>query len=110
MKQERHSVCTGHAPTISVNAALSTSLDLDRRSAPDKVRHPRRSRQAPKRVYGAVKSASAELRFSESVATAVACHSWHPALDEAVNNRDLSTGETGEFAGENVGFGLNRGG
>jgi hypothetical protein len=57
-----------------------------------------------------VKSASAELKTFESVATAVACHSWHPALDEAVNNRDLSTGETGEFAGENVGFGLNRGG
>ena len=47
MKQERHSVCTGHAPTISVNAALSTPLDLDRRGTPQ-VRHPRRSRQAPK--------------------------------------------------------------
>ena len=31
----------------------------------------------------------------------------HPALDGAVNKRFLSTGETGEFASENVGFGLN---
>jgi hypothetical protein len=30
-------------------------------------------------------------------------------LDGAVNKRVLSTGETGEFAGENVGFGLNLG-
>ena len=34
---------------------------------------------------------------------------WAPGLDEAVNKRFLSTGETGEFAGENVGFGLNPG-
>ena len=33
----------------------------------------------------------------------------HPALDEAVNKRFLSTGETGEFASKNVGFGLNPG-
>jgi hypothetical protein len=32
---------------------------------------------------------------------------WHPRMDEAVNKRVLSTGETGEFAGENLGFGLN---
>jgi hypothetical protein len=31
-------------------------------------------------------------------------------LDGAVNRRDLSTGETGEFVGENVRFGLNLGG
>ena len=30
-----------------------------------------------------------------------------PSLDGAVNKRFLSTGETGEFASENVGFGLN---
>ena len=36
MKQERRSVCAGHAPAISVNAALSMPLDLDRRGAPDK--------------------------------------------------------------------------
>jgi hypothetical protein len=35
---------------------------------------------------------------------------WPPALDRPVNKRDLSTGETREFASENVGFGLNRGG
>ena len=35
---------------------------------------------------------------------------WTAVLDEAVNKRDLSTGETGEFASENVGFGLNPGG
>ena len=33
----------------------------------------------------------------------------HPALYGAVNNADLSTGETGELARENVGFGLNPG-
>jgi hypothetical protein len=32
-----------------------------------------------------------------------------PALNQPVNRRDPSTGETGEFAGENVGFGLNLG-
>src|SRR5579862_8174780 len=32
---------------------------------------------------------------------------WDPALDEAVNKRDLSTGESGEFAGRKAGFGLN---
>ena len=37
-------------------------------------------------------------------------HLWEAGLDEAVNKRFLSTGETGEFAGENVGFGLNPGG
>jgi hypothetical protein len=34
----------------------------------------------------------------------------HPTLDEAVNKCFLSTGETGEFVSENVGFGLNPGG
>ena len=34
---------------------------------------------------------------------------WAPGLDEAVNKRFLSTGETEEFAGENVEFGLNPG-
>jgi hypothetical protein len=33
-----------------------------------------------------------------------------PLLYGAVNKRNLSTGETGEFASENVGFGLNPGG
>ena len=33
----------------------------------------------------------------------------YPALDEAVNKRDLSTGETGEFASKNLGLGLNPG-
>ena len=32
-----------------------------------------------------------------------------PRLNPPVNKRDLSTRETGEFAGENVGFGLNPG-
>ena len=31
-------------------------------------------------------------------------------MDEAVNKPFLSTGEAGEFASENVGFGLNPGG
>jgi hypothetical protein len=31
---------------------------------------------------------------------------WHPELDGAVNKPNLSTGETGEFASENVGFGV----
>jgi hypothetical protein len=35
---------------------------------------------------------------------------WHPVLDKAVNKRILSTGETREFAGENVGFDLSPGG
>jgi hypothetical protein len=35
---------------------------------------------------------------------------WQASLDGAVNKRLLSTGETGEFASENVGFGLNPGG
>ena len=35
---------------------------------------------------------------------------WGPMLYGAVNKRDLSTGETGEFATENVGSGLNPGG
>jgi hypothetical protein len=35
---------------------------------------------------------------------------WPPALDGAVNKRNLSTGETGEFASENLGSGLNPGG
>ena len=35
--------------------------------------------------------------------------SLKPTLDWAVNKRLLSTRETGEFAGENVGFGLNPG-
>ena len=35
---------------------------------------------------------------------------WPPALDGAVNKRNLSTGETGEFASENLGCGLNPGG
>src|ERR1035437_6136293 len=33
----------------------------------------------------------------------------HPKLNPPVNKRFLSTGETGEFASENVGFGLNPG-
>jgi len=33
----------------------------------------------------------------------------HPTLDGAVNKRNLSTGETGEFAFETSGFGLNPG-
>jgi hypothetical protein len=32
---------------------------------------------------------------------------WATALDEAVNKRNLSTGETGELVLRNVGFGLN---
>ena len=32
-----------------------------------------------------------------------------PALDKAVNKPDLTTRDTGEFASENVGFGLNPG-
>jgi hypothetical protein len=35
---------------------------------------------------------------------------WDPMLDGAVNKRNLSTGETGEFASENLGSGLNPGG
>jgi hypothetical protein len=35
---------------------------------------------------------------------------WGAALDGAVNKRNLSTGETGEFASENLGSGLNPGG
>jgi hypothetical protein len=35
--------------------------------------------------------------------------SWAAKLDAAVNKRDLSTGETGELAPENVGIGLNPG-
>ena len=35
---------------------------------------------------------------------------WGGAHNAAVNKRDLSTGETREFAGGNVGFGLNPGG
>ena len=38
------------------------------------------------------------------------CLARDPVLDGAVNNRDLSTGETGEFAGKHMGFGLNPGG
>jgi hypothetical protein len=34
---------------------------------------------------------------------------WPPTLNGAVNKRDLSTRETGEFADEKVGFGLNPG-
>ncbi len=35
---------------------------------------------------------------------------WPPTLDGAVNKRNLSTGETREFAIENLGSGLNPGG
>ena len=34
---------------------------------------------------------------------------WPPTLDGAVNKRNLSTGETREFASENLGSGLNPG-
>jgi len=34
---------------------------------------------------------------------------WHPTMDEAVNKPFLSTGESGEFASENAGSGLNPG-
>jgi hypothetical protein len=34
---------------------------------------------------------------------------WVPRLNPPVNKRDLSTGETGEFASEDVGFGRNPG-
>jgi len=35
---------------------------------------------------------------------------WETALDGAVNKCNLSSGETGEFASENLGSGLNPGG
>ena len=35
---------------------------------------------------------------------------WPPVLDGAVNKRNLSSGETGEFASENLESGLNPGG
>ena len=36
--------------------------------------------------------------------------SWETVLDGAVNKRNRSTGETGEFASENLGSALNPGG
>lgn len=36
--------------------------------------------------------------------------SWEATLDGAVNQRNLSSGETGEFASENLGSGVNLGG
>jgi hypothetical protein len=36
-------------------------------------------------------------------------YSWVPVLNPPVNKRLLSTGETREFASENMGFGLNPG-
>ena len=39
----------------------------------------------------------------------LACHPWGAVLDGAVNKRDLSTGETGEFASENLGVDSNPG-
>ena len=35
---------------------------------------------------------------------------WAAKLDSAVNKRNLSTGETGEFASKNAGSALNPGG
>ncbi len=38
-----------------------------------------------------------------------ALEGWYPSFHRAVNKRDLSTGETRELAGNNLGFGLNPG-